>query len=437
MMPKSLLGRMIMILVGGLIVGQMLSAAIQIRERERSLSKIIWAQAAQGISTYLRLLDATPPAERTKSVALLSGAPLFVSVDGKFAGEQMTGEDARRLEKLLRVYLGKRPIRLFSSGEKTPFYWPEHAAFGLQTTLADGQPITFRYNRGVGHLLPHRLMINLVVLFAAILVLSVIAVHWVTRPLNLLAAAADDLGKNIHSPPLPEKGSTEMRRAARAFNTMQARLLEYLASRARIHAAMSHDLKTPITRLTLRAELLEDPELKAKFIKDLEEMDSMVTISLDLMRGMGNGEAVQTVDIAALLESIQEDQQETGGDVEIRKSGSIRYCGKPQALKRAIVNLVENAIKYGQKAIISAEESKDGLKISVVDQGPGIPSDKLDLVTEPFYRLESSRCRDTGGSGLGLAIAKAIAEIHGGALRLSNLPEGGLEAALYLPGKRA
>ncbi|HQT27536.1 MAG TPA: ATP-binding protein, partial [Burkholderiales bacterium] len=179
--------------------------------------------------------------------------------------------------------------------------------------------------------------------------------------------------------------------------------------------------------------LLEDSDLRAKFIKDLEEMNSMVTISLDLMRGMSNGEAVQMVDITALLESIQEDQMETGGEVEIRKSGNIRYSGKPQALKRAIVNLVENAIKYGKRAMIFANEVEAGLEISVLDDGPGIPEDKLGLVTEPFYRLESSRCRDTGGSGLGLAIAKAIAEIHGGKLKLVNRPEGGLSATICLP----
>ena len=434
MMPKSLLGRMILILAGGLMIGQMLSAAIQIREREKFLSRIIWTQAAQGISAYVRLLDAIPPAERKRTAGLLSGSPLFVSVDGKFAGNPMRGDDAVRLKALLGRYLGEdRPILLYSSGEKVPFYWPEHASFGMETRLNDGQAIAFSYNRGVGRLLPYRLLINLIILFAAVLILSLVAVHWVTRPLNLLAKAADELGKNMHRPPLSEEGSAEMRRAARAFNSMQARLLEYIESRARIHAAMSHDLKTPITRLTLRAELLDDPELKAKFIKDLEEMNSMVTTSLELMRGMGNGEPVQTVDVTALLESIQEDQMETGGEVEILQSPKIYYPGKPQALKRAIINLVENAIKYGQKATVSMEEAPKELRITVRDEGPGIPEDKLKLVTEPFYRLETSRCRDTGGSGLGLAIAKAIAEIHGGTLTLANCPEGGLQATLSLP----
>ncbi len=434
MMPKSLLGRMILILAGGLMIGQMLSAAIQVREREKSLSHIIWTQAAQGISAYVRLLNATAPAERKKAAALLSAPPLLVSVDGKFAGEPMQGEDAVRLRALLGQYLGEgMPIRLYSSGQKVPFYWPEHASFGLETRLKDGQAISFSYDRGVSRLLPYRLLINLVILFAAVLVLSLVAVHWVTRPLNLLAKAADELGENMHRPPLSEEGPAEMRRAARAFNSMQARLLEYLESRARIHAAMSHDLKTPITRLTLRAELLDDPELRAKFIKDLEEMDSMVTTSLELMRGMGNGEPVQTVDITALLESIQEDQMETGGEVEILQSSKIYYSGKPQALKRAIINLVENAVKYGRKATLSVEEAPKELRITVRDQGPGIPEDKLKLVTEPFYRLETSRSRDTGGSGLGLAIAKAIAEIHGGTLTLANCPQGGLQVTLSLP----
>lgn len=433
MMPKSLLGRMILILAGGLVVGQMLSAAIQIREREQSLSLIIWTQAAQGISTYVRLLDETDPASRKKTAGLLNAAPLLVSVGGKIDETPMQGEDAVRLKRLLQQYLGKgRPISLYASGEAVPFYWPEHASFGLETRLKDGQRIAFSYHRQVGHLLPHRMLVNLVILFVVVLILSMVAVHWVTRPLNLLVKTADELGKNIHRPPLAEKGSTEMRRAARAFNTMQTRLLEYLQSRARIHAAMSHDLKTPITRMTLRAELLEDPELRIKFMKDLEEMDNMVTTSLNLMRGIGNGEPVKTIDIMALLDSIQEDQMETGGKVEIRESGKIHYSGKPQALKRAIVNLVENAVKYGNRAIVSVEDSAGELRIRVRDEGPGVPEDKIGLLTEPFYRLETSRCRDTGGTGLGLAISKAIAEIHGGALTLANHPTGGLEVTLSL-----
>lgn len=423
-----------MIMAGGLIAGQLLSAAIQLNEREKSLSRIIWTQAAQGIAAYIRLLDATAPADRKRTAGLLAGAPLLVSMERKFGNEAMQGTDAVDLATLLHRYVGQnRPIRIFSSGAKVPFYWPQHASFAMQTRLQDGQWVSFSYIHPVSHVLPNRLFINLAILLAVILVLSLIAVRWVTRPLDLLAKAADELGKNINRPPLPEKGSTELRRAARAFNTMQTRLLEYLQSRARIHAAMSHDLKTPITRLTLRAELLEDADMKAKFVKDLEEMDHMVTTSLNLMRGIGNGEPLQPVDITALLESIQDDQMEVGGHVVIRGAAKTHYPGKPQALKRAIGNLVENAIKYGQEATLSIEDDTDCLKIRVRDNGPGIPQDQLELVTEPFYRLETSRCRDTGGTGLGLAISKAIAEIHGGTLQLVNHPQGGLEATLALP----
>ncbi|MBY0579967.1 MAG: HAMP domain-containing protein [Burkholderiales bacterium] len=433
-MPKSLFGRLILILAGGVIAGQILSAALQISERENSLSKIIWTNAAQEISAYIRLLEAMDPADRKNATERLDGAPLFVALEKRFGNEPMRGGDAVRLSGILHQRLGQnRTIHLFSTGEKVPFYWPEHASFDMETQLKDGQWIFFSYRRPVSHTFPERLFTNLAILVGIILVLSLIAVHWVTRPLNILVQAADELGKNINRPPLPERGSSEMQHAARVFNTMQTRLLEYLQSRARIHAAMSHDLKTPITRLRLRAEFLEDAELKAKFIKDLEEMDTMVTTSLNLMRGIGNGEPTQPIDITALIESIQDDQMEMGGSVEIHGTAKTHYSGRPQALKRAISNLVENAIKYGQRAIISIEEDADMLKIRIRDEGPGIPEDKLELVTEPFYRLETSRCRDTGGTGLGLSISKAIAETHRGTLLLANYPEGGLEATLALP----
>ncbi|NNM82154.1 MAG: HAMP domain-containing protein [Burkholderiales bacterium] len=433
-MPKSLFGRMILILVGGLLAGQMLSAAIQLVEREKSLSLIIWTQAAQGIAAYIRLLDATPPDQRERAASLLTGAPLQVAMGRKFSGPPIEGSDAADIETLIHGQVGeKRMVKLFSTGEIVPYYWPRNASFAVQTRLQDGEWVSFHYRRKISHIFPNRMLINLVTLLVVLMILSLVAVHWVTRPLNLLARAADELGKNINRPPLPEQGSTEMKRAARAFNTMQTRLLEYLQSRARIHAAMSHDLKTPITRLTLRAELLEDADLKAKFVKDLEEMDNMVTTSLNLMRGIGNGETPRPVDINALLGSIQDDQMEMGGDVAIQGEAKTTFLCKPQALKRALVNLVENAIKYGNKAVISVEEDAEFLRIRVRDNGPGIPEDKLDLVTEPFYRLETSRCRDTGGTGLGLAISKAIAELHGGGLSLVNHPAGGLVTTLTLP----
>jgi signal transduction histidine kinase len=275
-------------------------------------------------------------------------------------------------------------------------------------------------------------LLSLAVLLVAVVALSLVAVRWATRPLNVLADAADELGRNIDRPPLEEKGPLEVARAARAFNTMQARLAGYIRDRTRVLAAMSHDLKTPITRLRLRSELLGDPQLKEKFTKDLDEMESMVGATLDFLRGLENREPVKPVDVMALLESLQADMRETGGDVQITGPALKPYPGKPQALKRCLANLLENAVKYGKSALAVVDDNETRLEIRIQDEGPGLPPSELEKVFEPFYRVEGSRSRDTGGTGLGLIIAKSVAEAHGGSLVLRNRAEGGLEAVLAL-----
>jgi len=262
---------------------------------------------------------------------------------------------------------------------------------------------------------------------------SLIAVRWATRPLNALADAAEELGKNIHRPPLAESGPLEVARAARAFNTMQARLVRYLRDRTRVLAAMSHDLKTPITRLRLRAELLDDPSLRAKFTGDLGELESMVGATLDFMRGLESDEAAKPIDVNALLESLQADLAETGGRVSIEGRPRKPYPGRPRALKRCLANLLDNAIKYGKSARVGVDDNDERLEIRIRDEGPGIPEPELERVFDPYYRVEGSRNRETGGAGLGLTIARSIAESHGGRLSLHNRTEGGLEARLTLP----
>ena len=196
---------------------------------------------------------------------------------------------------------------------------------------------------------------------------------------------------------------------------------------------MSHDLKTPVTRLRLRAEMLKDAELKAKFAADLELMETMVNATLDFARGMSDREVFQPVDIMALIESIQADAEEMGQCVAVGGRVVEPYSGKPLALKRCIGNLVDNAVKYGQRAAVMVDDDGRRLQIRVLDAGPGIPKAELERVFEPFYRLESSRSRESGGTGLGLAIARNIAHLHGGELALNNAHGGGLEALLTLP----
>jgi signal transduction histidine kinase len=308
----------------------------------------------------------------------------------------------------------------------------------VQVRLTDGALVTFNARTPPqSESWPYRLLGSVAVLLLAVVALSWIAVRWATRPLKALADAAEELGRNIDRPPMPETGPVEVARAAHAFNTMQARLSGYLRDRTRLLAAMSHDLKTPVTRLRLRAELLDDPQLRAKFTGDLQELEAMVGSTLDYLRGMENSEPMQSIDVIALLESLQQDMAELGGLVTIEGNAGAPFPGRPQAIKRCLANLLENAVKYGKSARVVVDDGGGRLVIRIEDQGPGIPEAELERVFDPFYRLEGSRNRETGGTGLGLAIARSVAQGHGGTLVLQNRREGGIAAVLTLPRQRA
>jgi len=220
---------------------------------------------------------------------------------------------------------------------------------------------------------------------------------------------------------------------ARAFNTMQRRIRSFVEDRARILAAVSHDLKTPLTRLRLRAELLDDEALRDKVLADLRDMETMVAATLDFMRGVEAGEGSRRVDLMALLETVAENAREAGGRVSLAGTVGAPVVARPTALKRCLVNLVDNAVRYGGGAEITASEIPGAVRVVVADDGPGIPEALLEQAFEPFYRIDSSRARHTGGTGLGLGIARNIARAHGGDLTLRNRQGGGLEAELTLP----
>jgi signal transduction histidine kinase len=310
-------------------------------------------------------------------------------------------------------------------------------SYDVNVRLPDSSTLVYRVTRvSPGTPLPQSLMVNLILLVAVLVIALYLVARGITRPLSRLALAADNLGRSIRQPKLEEGGARELRRAARAFNTMQDRLQRYLDSRTRVLAAMSHDLKTPLTRLRLQVETqIEDPALQARFGKELDEMESMVRGALSLFRGLNDEEALEPVDSNLLLETVRGEFTEMGEDVTVEGRALGPLPGKPQALKRCITNLVANAVKFGSRARILVRDGRQ-LEISVCDDGPGIPPDELEKVFEPFYRLESSRNRDTGGTGLGLSIARDVAQAHGGSVVLRNRPEGGLEARLTLPRRR-
>ena len=307
-------------------------------------------------------------------------------------------------------------------------------SYDVDVHLPDGSVLVYRVTRiSPGAPLPPSLMVNLILLVVVLVIALYVTARSITRPLSRLALAADNLGRSVSQPKLEEQGARELRHAARAFNTMQDRLHRYLDSRTRVLAAMSHDLKTPLTRLRLQVETqIEEPALQARFGKELDEMEGMVRGALALFRGLNDEESLEPVDIDLLLETVRGEFTEMGKDVTVEGRALGPLPGKPQALKRCITNLVGNAVNFGGRARILVQDGAR-LEIGVCDDGPGIPPEELEKVFEPFYRLESSRNRDTGGTGLGLSIARDVAQTHGGSLVLGNRPQGGLEARLSLP----
>jgi len=458
LLPKSLKGRLLLLLIGGLVTAQIASSLIAYYDRKASIERVIARRNAVRVADLVRMLDGLDPADRESAVAALrypvirlgplavpraDGMPEDVigtlSSDGPIP-EAMALAFRERLNppRAAQVRVGQTELRyspeatLRAPGDASPrqYGW----GVGVRSTLADGMPLVIYVE------VPQTLIVSIpsllwqfFVLSAVTIVLVALAVSWVTRPLGELADAAERLGNDLDAPPLPEQGASELRRAARAFNSMQERLARYLKSRVTALSAISHDLKTPITRMRLRTELIEDAKLRDSLLRDTSELETMVRSALEFIRGLDSVEPAQPTDINALIGSICDDFRESGHDVLTEGSAGTPYPAQTQALKHCLVNLVDNACKYGGSARIQIDDQPQELVIRVRDRGIGLPHAELEKVFEPFYRCESSRSRDTGGTGLGLAIARNVAQLHHGRVRLRNHPEGGVEATLELP----
>ncbi len=269
------------------------------------------------------------------------------------------------------------------------------------------------------------LLLDISVRLGALLLAAWVGARWLSQPISHLARAAHEIGLDIHRPSLAEDGPQECRAATRVFNQMQAQIQQQLADRDRFVAAVSHDLRTPLTRLALRSEDVGDAGLRRGFAGDIAEMNEMITTTLDYLRGEADAETTVRLDVGSLVESLVDDHGSRGHAVGMSGSAA-PIAAQVSALRRCIGNLLDNAVRYGGAAHIHLEEAPGGdLRIEVRDEGPGIPEAELQKVMAPFYRLESSRNRHSGGVGLGLSIASDIARRHGGDLRLrSNLPSG-------------
>jgi signal transduction histidine kinase len=451
--PRSLFGRLIAAVLAGVLLAQAISFVLLTRDRDRFTvegSVREWSRRIVDLTFALQLLDPQartvardrldrwPPDRQPRAARGPRPAPNRIA-------PTPVPDFREALSRQLQFVLGPS-YRVSVS----PTVDPSSRAITVQRTLPqayeiggklydvevglpDGDSLTFRVAQNQrAPPLPRNLLLNLVLLAVLTSIALYAVARSITRPLSLLARAAEAMGRDVRQPPLAERGARELRDAAHAFNTMQERMQRYLDSRTRVLAAMSHDLKTPLTRLRLRLETLPDDEAQARFARDLDEMESMVRGTLALLRNLSDDEARTPIDVNALLERLQSEFAELGASVKIQGRATRPFTGRPQALKRCLTNLISNAVNFGTRATVAVEDGT-ALVIRVSDEGPGLPPEELERVFEPFYRVESSRNRDTGGTGLGLSIARDIAQSHGGSLIVRNLPSRGLEAVLALP----
>ncbi|MBS1227294.1 MAG: histidine kinase [Proteobacteria bacterium] len=444
-LAPSLFARMALILFAGVLAAQLASIWLQWGERATVVAQARGLNFSDRLAEAVRVLEAETPTRRAATAAALHASDLRVTL---IDDDQVYPNSPRgQIQATLGARLGgEREIRSLGGGMGGGMgmgggamrHGGGMALRGLRSfdvRLNDGQWVRIAELRETDAppALPIDLIANLLITLFFVSAVAMIAVRQATRPLQQLAQAADTLGRDLDAPPLAETGPAETRRAAQAFNRMQARIKRLVDERARALAAVSHDLRTPLTRLRLRTELVGDEPLREQMAADLDSMAAMIDATLDYLRGLQDSEALRKIDINALLQSLAEDAAVLGKTISVAGVAQAPYRGQLSALRRALQNLIDNAIKYGHGATIRIEDDQDSLRLIVEDDGPGIPPAELARVTEPYYRPDASRSRETGGVGLGLSIARDIALLHGGELQLANRQQGGLCATLVLP----
>jgi signal transduction histidine kinase len=279
----------------------------------------------------------------------------------------------------------------------------------------------------------HGTLLSTTLMAIGAIVVSVLLVRWLTQPLTAFAAASKELYRSMETVLVPEDGPREVRSLAVAFNEMQRRIGRLIDDRTQALAAVSHDLKTPITRLRFRIEDVAEPEARASIAADLDEMERMLDQTLAYLRGDRADEEIKQIDIVAILGTIADEATDLGRSVAFQGATNVIVPGRRLALKRAFGNLVDNAIKYGGKAQVTVEDRPEAVIVGIRDGGQGIAQADIERALAPFVRLEPSRNRETGGFGLGLTIAHAIVEGHGGSMSFAHHTEGGFVVSVSFP----
>lgn len=430
LVPDSLAGRTLLVLIGGLFATLIASIAVMIfLDRLLGTDAMRYPRLVDRIAYVAATVNQVPAAVRPELVAELSGTRLQARWGEALEPPSRVARDwrARHFERDLRRALdGFAPSRIAVDHEG--------GRMRVWTQLDDGTWLALAFGRDwFGPLWFLRFVLAFAVLTTGIALLAVWAARRATIPLSRFAAAAAALGSDVGAPPLEEAGPREIRQAAQAFNAMQGRIRRLVENRTQMLAAIAHDLRTALTRLRLRAEFIEDPEQQRKAVADLDAMSAMLNEALAFARDESAEEPRVETDLAALLRALCTDLADAGQPVRFTGPDRLVCACRPVALERALVNLIDNAVRYGGAAEVTLAAEDDAVEIVVADRGPGIPLEQRERVFAPFFRLEPSRSRETGGMGLGLAVARSIVRRHGGDIALEDRPDGGLLVRVRLP----
>ncbi len=454
LLPDTIAVRAMALLVVGLAVTHLVSNLFYATDRESALLTAGGGSAIQWVATTGAFADMIPAEEWSNIVKAANSENRFVTITSDPVVNTTSGKDWREIALQRELSRHVEPERLdnyriayapVQADTEAANYW--HKVFssdGLDVSR-DLVLVSLRLSNGSWlnvatpilsrpGFFSARLWLSLAVMLIAVTLISLQMVRRMTDPLKQLSRAAEKLGTDVQGQAIPETGPEEVRRTAHAFNVMQNRIRSFVEDRTQMLGAIAHDLGTPITRLRLRAEFVEDKDVRRKMLRDLDDMQHMVASTLSFIREDAALEPQATVDLGSLLARVCDDISDTGKNVEL--AGIPRWvlvdC-RPISLRRALGNLIENAVKYGSSALVSLEMAPESLTIIIEDEGPGIPKDRREDVFQPFHRLEDSRNRETGGTGLGLAVARTIVRAHGGDIALSNRLQGGLRVEVNLP----
>ena len=439
----SMTGRVFMVLLIGVVASAALTQWLAVGERQRAIEQYRDYHAVERAEQLVMSTGMVPLASRAAylKVANKGSVRLELRPDAEHAIGAPTEFSSALQAKLGEAFkvtaLAQLPLACVKPKKAPGLFSPKPwggTCESLDVRMQDGHMLRLL-------VLPprqpafaeHNDWMTLLPFLISIAILAYLVTRMTMRPLKQLAQAAKDLGNDINHPPLALTGASEIRQASAAFNAMQARIRQHIFQRTQMLAAITHDLQTPLTRLRLRLEKVADSDLHERLVGDLSAMQSMVKEGLDLARSMDSTEAMQALDLDSLLDSVCSDAADAGQNVTLEGHAGMARMGRPIAMRRCLVNLIDNAVKYGQHAQVTVERLTGAARIRIRDGGPGIAPDQLAKVFEPFYRIETSRSRESGGTGLGLTIARNIAEQHGATVLLSNHVDGGLEVTLVVP----